>query len=227
MHFEYFAVLTFVVISSNIASATGGTDEEGPSAPKKRKIEIKCRCPNDKVNHVFGEVGNQIAGYLPTGDLKNMAKIPEMSECANYELNHRNRILYYRDNKITPPYLKKALELVSKMNFTDFRERLPFTMHHWTPGQAILFGEEKSINTSSGYSAMMFASHKDHLEIGGKSIVASTAFYPVEIKEISMNGVIIPYDLWSFSSEESCFWSTDFELGPVVLAIVISNDLKY
>uniref|UniRef100_A0A1I7VB47 Tyrosinase_Cu-bd domain-containing protein n=2 Tax=Loa loa TaxID=7209 RepID=A0A1I7VB47_LOALO len=212
MHFEYFAVLTFVVISSNIASATGGTDEEGPSAPKKRKIEIKCRCPNDKVNHVFGEVGNQIAGYLPTGDLKNMAKIPEMSECANYELNHRNRILYYRDNKITPPYLKKALELVSKMNFTDFRERLPFTMHHWTPGQAILFGEEKSINTSSGYSAMMFASHKDHLEIGGKSIVASTAFYPVEIKEISMNGVIIPYDLWSFSSEESCFWSTDFEL---------------
>ncbi|EJD73467.1 hypothetical protein LOAG_19113, partial [Loa loa] len=46
------------------------TEEEGPSAPEKRNIEIKCRCPNDKVNRVFGEVGNQIAGYLPTGDLK-------------------------------------------------------------------------------------------------------------------------------------------------------------
>ncbi|EJD73461.1 hypothetical protein LOAG_19118, partial [Loa loa] len=151
-----------------------GTNEEGSSAHEKKNTEFKFRRPNDKlVDSIFGQVGNRIASCLPTGDLKNMTEISEMSECANYELNRRYKVLHYRDGKITPPYLKKALELISKTNFTDTKHRESFATNHWIPGQAILFGREKPINAIASvhfpFLVSIFTSHKDHLEIIDKT----------------------------------------------------------
>ncbi|EJD73373.1 hypothetical protein LOAG_19204 [Loa loa] len=48
MDLKYLAILTFIVshmISFNITSATGGTDEEGPSAPKKERLKLNFGIP--------------------------------------------------------------------------------------------------------------------------------------------------------------------------------------
>ncbi|EJD73253.1 hypothetical protein LOAG_19332 [Loa loa] len=52
MDFKNLAILTSLlgfVVSSNITLAKGGTDEEGPSAHKNGKIEMKFRHLSDTV----------------------------------------------------------------------------------------------------------------------------------------------------------------------------------
>ncbi|EFO16818.2 hypothetical protein LOAG_11685 [Loa loa] len=209
MDLKYLAILTFIVrhmVSSNITSAAGGTGEDGPSAHKKGKLETKFRYPNDELLSVFRQVGHIIVNHLPHEDLKSLSKALPMLyeyESPNYELNRLNRILHYRDGKITPRNLENALELVSRMNFIDDQHRKSFAMNHWTPYQAILFGREKPINAIfTAYhpcSVLIFTSYKDHLEILERSAYTDKPFQPVEIKGSPMNGVIFPYDL-SFPS---------------------------
>ncbi|EFO16761.2 hypothetical protein LOAG_11742 [Loa loa] len=239
MDLKYLAILTFIVnhvVSSNITSA-GGTDEEGASAPKKRKTETKFRYPNNKLVSALGQVGHMIVSHLPREDLRNLSKaIPVMSEYINCELNRRRRILHYRDGEITPSYLKNALE-----------HRKSFAGHHWTPTHAILFGGEKPINVvAAAYcrcSVLIFTSHKDHLKIQEKIVLANDPYHPDETKGGPMNGVVIPYDLHLSSYDHHTLVNTDFHEwqknrmsgvnylkildGPVKLAIVISNDLIY
>ncbi|EFO18788.1 hypothetical protein LOAG_09709 [Loa loa] len=97
MHFQHFAILAFIVISSNITSATMMNSLNFQveqlwmnPALTKRNIGTKFRYPKNKLVSAFKQ-GN-----------------PEMSEYANHELSRRYKILRYRDDKTTPPYLKKA-----------------------------------------------------------------------------------------------------------------------
>uniref|UniRef100_A0A1I7V7V3 Uncharacterized protein n=1 Tax=Loa loa TaxID=7209 RepID=A0A1I7V7V3_LOALO len=206
MDLKYLAILTFIVshmVSFNITLAAGGTDEEGPSAPKKRKTETKFRYPNNKPVSALGQVGHLIVRHLPRKDLKSLSKaIPMMSEHMNHELNRRRRILHYRDGEINPPYLKNAL-----------KHQDPFAVPFWKPYEAILFGSEKPINMTAPenyyYDVLTFTSQEHHLEIRRKFVTAYTPFLLNEIEGSPMNGVIIPYDLSSSSYMSFSFWEDD------------------
>uniref|UniRef100_A0A1I7V8K8 LSDAT_euk domain-containing protein n=1 Tax=Loa loa TaxID=7209 RepID=A0A1I7V8K8_LOALO len=197
-------------INDELIKISGGTDEEGPSAHKKNMTEMKSPHLSDKVDVVFREEGDRIFGCLPNDDLVKIAKIPEMSEYANCMLDRRYRILHYRDGEITPKYLKKALELVSKTNFTNSQHRKSFAMNHWTPYQAILFGRGKPIKVIAGanypYPVLIITSEKDHLEIDETFEHADDPCDHNEIKGSPMNGVFIPSNLLVYYGDSS-FWS--------------------
>uniref|UniRef100_A0A1I7V8C9 Carn_acyltransf domain-containing protein n=1 Tax=Loa loa TaxID=7209 RepID=A0A1I7V8C9_LOALO len=99
--------------------------------------------------------------------------IPVTSEYVNYELNRRHAMLHYRDGKITPSCLEKALKLYTQMNISNYKQLESFAKLHWAPYEYILFAKP------------------NHAEV-----LRSLA----ELKGSSANGLLFPFHLFSIRS---------------------------
>ncbi|VDO36847.1 unnamed protein product [Onchocerca flexuosa] len=141
-----------------------------------------------------------------------------MSKCINSELNRRSRVMHWRNNKITPPFLTKAWKLISRTNFTDEEHKKRFVNHHWSPRRVILFGSENSLNINIIQSCylLIVTSREDHLEIFDEIVKdKNSPFIPDEVQGSQMNGVIIPF---------AC--STKFKILTMTMENIINYDLS-
>ncbi|EJW84339.1 hypothetical protein WUBG_04749 [Wuchereria bancrofti] len=235
-----FIVLTFVIshaVPTDIISATEGAND-------KTYNEVEIQYLNKLLEKVFvcTPVGEAIAEYLANDDLENMANFPVMYESANFMLNRRSRILYYRDSKITPPYLAKVFKRISQTNCTNDAYRCHAIEYLWSPNHVILFNSEKPPNIT-GIAAfcyiLVITPQKDHLRIFRKILIGNKAsFVPDEIKGSPMNGVIIPWfpspldinlkyiSIMKIRSDDSYNWyqSLKNDADEVKLIILICSD---
>uniref|UniRef100_A0A8R1XQR0 Uncharacterized protein n=1 Tax=Onchocerca volvulus TaxID=6282 RepID=A0A8R1XQR0_ONCVO len=142
--------------------------------------------------------------------------IKVMSSAANFELNRRSKVLHWRDGKITPPFLAKIWEYISRINFTDDVHRITFTEQNWSPLRAILFGSEKPLHITGitqNCFILIVTSQNNHLKIFDEIVLGENApFVPDERKGSPMNGMIIP---------SSCFTSSDIKLYTLSIKTIV------